>query len=248
MGRRGPVAELRAFFRASLLSPVGPPVPETRGQQVRRRLVVGITVLVGALALGWALAIRPGDPLFYAAAVGVAALWGAGALASGPLRPGRGRTRSGAASRGVLQGLILGAMLLALFLAGAFVIARIPVLRAPVDELLDHARVGSVWVVAAITVINGIAEELFFRGAVYAAVGPRWDLLGSTALYTASTLFSGVPLLTFAAACLGLLTAAQRRVTGGVAGPIAAHLTWSLGMLFLLGPVLSLGVSMPHEY
>ena len=43
------------------------------------------------------------------------------------------------------------------------------------------------------------------------------------------------------AASVGLLTAAQRRVTGGVAGPIAAHLTWSLGMLFLLGPVLALG-------
>ena len=49
-----------------------------------------------------------------------------------------------------------------------------------------------------ITAFNGVAEELFFRGAVYAAFGPRWDLVGSTALYTASTLFSGVPLLTFA--------------------------------------------------
>jgi ABC-type proline/glycine betaine transport system permease subunit len=65
--------------------------------------------------------------------------------------------------------------------------------------------------------------------------------LGSTALYAASTLFSGVLLLTFAAICLGLLTAAQRRVTGGVLGPIASHLTWSMGMLFLLPPVFSLG-------
>ena len=42
--------------------------------------------------------------------------------------------------------------------------------------------------------------------------------------------------------CLGLLTAAQRRVTGGVLGPITSHLTWSLGMLFLLPHVLTLGV------
>ena len=239
--RRGPVAELRAFLHAALLTPVEPPPVETPAQRVRRRVVVAVTVLVGAVALGWALAIPPGDPLFYVASVAVAALWGGGALASGPLRIGRGRTRSGGASSGVLQGFILGGMLLAIFLAGAFVIARIPVLRAPVDDLLDHARIGSVWVVAAITVVNGAAEDLFFRGAVHASFGPRWNVIGSTALYAASTLFSGVPLLTFAAVCLGLLTAAQRRVTGGVAGPIAAHLTWSLGMLFLLGPVLNLG-------
>ncbi|WP_307785203.1 hypothetical protein [Janibacter melonis] len=32
----------------------------------------------------------------------------------------------------------------------------------------------------------------------------------------------------------------QRRVTGGVLGPIITHLTWSLGMLFLLPPTLDL--------
>ena len=92
----------------------------------------------------------------------------------------------------MLQGFILGGMLLAAFLAGALVVARIPPLLGPVNDLLDHARFGSLWVVAAI--------------------------------------------------CLGLLTAAQRRVTGGVLGPITSHLTWSLGMLFLLPHVLTLGV------
>jgi membrane protease YdiL (CAAX protease family) len=239
--RRGPLAELRAFFVASLFTPVERSRAETPGQRLRRRIVVAVTVGAGAVALGMALAIAPGDPLFYPAILGVAALWIAGALASGRLHLGRGRTRAGKASRGVLQGFILGAMLLAVFLAGAFAIARIPVLRAPVDDLLDHARFGSVGLVAAITVVNGVAEELFFRGAVYAAFDHRWNGVGSTLLYAASTLFAGVPLLTFAAACLGLLTAAQRRVTGGVAGPITAHLTWSLGMLLLLGPVLTLG-------
>ena len=86
-----------------------------------------------------------------------------------------------------------------------------------------------------VTAVNGVAEELFFRGAVYASLDRRFNAVGSTALYAASTLFTGVPLLTFAAVCLGLLTAAQRRVTGGVLGPIASHLTWSLGMLFLAG-------------
>ena len=239
--RRGPVAELRAFFEAALLHPTERNHEETPEQRLRRRIVVVVTVLLGSVALGLALAIPPGDPRFYLASLGVAVLWVVGALASGPLHLGRGRTRAGTASRGVLQGFILGAMLLAVFLLGAFVIARIPLLRAPVDDLLDHARYGSLWLVAAVTIAGGVAEELFFRGAVFAAFSRRVNVLGSTLLYAASTLFSGVPLLTFAAACLGLLTAAQRRVTGGVAGPITSHLTWSLGMLLLLGPVLNSG-------
>ncbi len=235
------LAEVRAFVDAALLRPVEQPGVEPDVVQRRRRRVVGATSVLGAAALGGALAITPGDPWFYAASFGVAGIWAAGALASGPLRLGSARTRAGATSRGVLQGFLLGAALLAVFLAGALVVARIPLLAGPVTDLLDHARYGSVWVIALITLINGVAEELFFRGAVYAALRPRLDLVGSTVLYAASTLFSGVPLLTFAAVCLGLLTAAQRRVTGGVLGPIATHLTWSLGMLFLLPPLLTIG-------
>ena len=235
------VGELRAFFTASLLTPVERLSSEDPATRRRRRIVVGITVVLGAGALGLALAIRPGDPRFYVATLGVAALWVVGAFASGPLAPGAGHTRSGGRSRGVLQGFLLGLILLAVFLAGALVVARIPALRAPVEGLLDHARYGSVWFVALITAVNGVAEELFFRGAVYASLDRRFNAVGSTLLYAASTLFSGVPLLTFAAACLGLLTAAQRRVTGGVLGPITSHLTWSLGMLFLLPPILTPG-------
>ena len=235
------VRELRAFLTASLVSPVEAAVPVEPAALRRRRVVVAATLALGAAALGLALAIEPGDPLFYGATLGVAALWTGGALASGPLDLGQGVTRSGGRSRGGLQGFLLGAILLAIFVAGALVVARIPLLAGPVEGLLAHARHGSLGVVAAVTAVNGIAEELFFRGAVYAAFDRRARLVGSTALYAASTLFTGVPLLTFAAVCLGLLTAAQRRVTGGVLGPMAAHLTWSLGMLFLLPPILTLG-------
>lgn len=233
------VSELRAFLTASLLLPVEPAPPEPPRVRRRRRLVVAATVALGAIALGLALAIEPGDPLFYAATLGVAAVWTTGALASGPLRLGQGVTRDGRRSRGVLQGFLLGVILLAIFLAGAVVVAHVPPLAGPVEGLLAHASVGSLGIVAAVTAVNGLAEELFFRGAVYSALEGRATLIGSTALYAASTLFSGVPLLTFAAACLGLLTAAQRRVTGGGLGPMTSHLTWSLGMLFLLPPILT---------
>ena len=46
------------------------------------------------------------------------------------------------------------------------------------------------------------------------------------------------PLLILAGALVGLVVGFQRRVTGGILGPTITHLTWSLGMLFLLPPVL----------
>lgn len=235
------LAEPRAFLAAALVHPVQRTRAETPATRLRRRIAVALTVGAGAVALGFALAIPPGAPEFYLATLGVAALWIVGALISGPLHLGEGRTRDGGRSRGVLQGFLLGLILLVVFLAGALVVDRIPMLAAPVEELLDHARYGSLWIVALITAVNGAAEELFFRGAVYASLPRSFNAVGSTALYAASTLFTGVALLTFAAVCLGLLTAAQRRVTGGVLGPITSHLTWSLGMLFLLPPTLALG-------
>ena len=135
-----------------------------------------------------------------------------------------------------MQSLALGAMLLGVFMLGAVVVARIPVLREPVEELLDHAAVGSLALVTVITMVNGIAEELYFRGAMYAAVGRRHAVAVTTVVYALVTATSGIPLLVLAAALVGLVVAFQRRVTGGILGPIITHLTWSLGMLYLLPP------------
>lgn len=232
--------ELRSFFRASLFNPVHEDDSETAAAVRRRRIVVGLTLVLGAIALGLALRVEPGDALFYPATLGVAAIWVVGALASGRLRLGRARTRAGGSSLSVLQAVILGGLLLAVFLAGAVLVGQIEVLRGPVDDLLAHARFGSLPIVAAITAVNGIAEELFFRGALFAAITRRWRVIGSAALYALATVLSGVPLLVLAAVALGLLTGLQRRVTGGVLGPIVTHLTWSLGMLFALPWALDL--------
>ncbi|MFT4228569.1 CPBP family intramembrane glutamic endopeptidase [Micropruina sp.] len=228
--------ELRAFVRASLLDPADEPSTASR----RRWIVTGVTLIAGAVTLGWSLSIRPGDPLFYPATIGVAVVWLVGAFASGPLRLGHGRTRTGGTSRALLQGVILGGLLLAVFLAGALLVGRLPWLRGPVDVLLAHAGYGALPIVAAITALNGVAEELFFRGAVFAAL-TRWRVAVSTAVYAVATMPSGVPLLVFAAVALGVVTGLQRRATGGVSGPIATHLTWSLGMLFALPWALNVG-------
>lgn len=230
-----PFTELRAFLRAALIEPVGEPSVEPASLVRRRRWVTAVTLVVGAANLGWALRLAPGDPLFYLGTVGLAVVWTVGALASGPLHLGRAHTHSGKRqSRSVVQALALGLLLLGVFLAGATVVAGFPALRDPVQHLLDHARVGSWPLVAAITAVNGIAEELYFRGALFEALPRKHAVTGSTAVYALTTVPSGIPLLVFAAVILGVVVGLHRRVTGGVLGPVVTHLTWSLGMLFLL--------------
>jgi hypothetical protein len=234
-----PVAELRAFVRAALVEPVPRDHSEPARAFRRRRWVAGVTLLVGAAVLGWALRIEPGDSMFYVATFALAGVWTVGALLSGPLHLGRANTRAGHTdSRAVVQSLAVGALLLVVFMAGAVVVARIDFLRDPVNELLDHAQAGSLSLVAVITAVNAIAEELYFRGALYAGIGRRHAVVVTTVVYAAVTAAAGIPLLVLAAAILGLVVGLQRRVTGGILGPVVTHLTWSLGLLFLLPLVL----------
>jgi membrane protease YdiL (CAAX protease family) len=234
------VVELRRFITAALVEPV--PRDHTQSDEAfrRRRIVAAATLVVGLVVNTWALRIEPGNDLFYPATLALAGVWGFGALLSGPLHLGWAHTRAGdRPSRAVAQSLVLGVMLLGLFLVGALVVARIPVLREPVNGLLDHARFGSLPVVAVITAINGVAEELFYRGSLFAAVGRKHAVLVTTVVYALVVSGSGIPLLVLAAALVGTVVGLQRRVTGGILGPIVTHLTWSLGMLFLLPHVLS---------
>lgn len=233
-------AELRRFINAALVEPVPRDHSQSDEAFRRRRIVAVVTLVVGLVVNTWALRIEPGNDLFYPATLALAGVWGFGALLSGPLHLGWSRTRAGdRPSRSVVQSLVLGVMLLGLFLVGALVVARIPVLREPVNGLLDHARFGSLPVVAVITAINGVAEELFYRGSLFAAVGRKHAVLVTTVVYALVVSGSGIPLLVLAAALVGAVVGLQRRVTGGILGPIVTHLTWSLGMLFLLPQVLS---------
>ncbi len=233
-----PVTELRAFVTAALFSPVPRDHAQTDAAFRRRRVVAAATLVVGGVLLFVSLRVPPGDPAFYAWTLALAAVWTVGAFASGPLHLGQAWTRTGAVARPVVQSAALAALLVALFLVGAVVVAGVPVLRGPVDGLLDHARFGSLPVVAVVTAVNGIGEELYFRGVLFAAIGRRHAVAVSTVLYMLVTLASGVPLLVLAAGVLGVVTGLQRRVTGGVLGPILVHVAWSMSMLFLLPPVL----------
>jgi hypothetical protein len=72
--------------------------------------------------------------------------------------------------RPVLAPFVIGLGLAGCFLAAAFVLRPIPFVAGQVNNVLDHAAEGSLTLVAVVTVVNGVAEEVFFRGAVYAAV------------------------------------------------------------------------------
>ncbi|WP_066638927.1 CPBP family intramembrane glutamic endopeptidase [Serinicoccus hydrothermalis] len=235
-----PLSELRAFLRAALVTPVPRDHRDAAAVLRRRRLASAATLVVGGVVLWWSLRLPPGDPRFYAWTTALAAIWVGGAFLSGRLYLGRGHTRAGAYARPVVQSLALGVLLLVVFLAGGLLVGQIPWLAGPVNELLDHVRFSSVPIVLVITVMNGIAEEIFFRGALYAAIPQRWTVLATTALYAVVTVGSGVPLLVLAAVLLGLVCGLQRRVTGGILGPAITHITWSAGMLLLLPPLLQI--------
>lgn len=205
---------------------------QTQAALARRRPIVVAWMVLGGIVLAFALRVPPGQPAFYWASAALGAVWLGGWLTSG--RTWRGTPTD------LPIGFACGAILLVIFLLGASVVAQIEVLPAPVDALLAHARWGALPLVALITAANGVTEELFFRGAVYDAFYGKHPVIVSTIAYTLVTALSGIVLLAFAGALLGLLCAWLRRISSGVIAPITAHVTWSLGMLFWLGPVLDL--------
>jgi membrane protease YdiL (CAAX protease family) len=132
-----------------------------------------------------------------------------------------------------VEPIVIGLALVALFVAGALVVREIPPLADYVSSVLEYADEGSLPVRALITFFNGIAEELFFRGAAYAAI-PRHPVAWTTLAYFVATLATGNVMLAFAAILIGAVCGLQRRASGGVLAPIITHCTWSLSMLLVL--------------
>ncbi len=205
---------------------------------LRRRIVVGITLAVGATLLGLSFSVRQGGPAFYPLTFGLAATWTLGSLLSGPLHLGH-ILRGGMLRRPIITPIVAGLLLAALFVLGAFVIRTIPALASLTEDVLGYARLGNLWIILVITLVNGIAEELFFRGSLYAAIGTWHPVLISTVLYALATVAGGNPVLVFAAALLGTVVGLERRASGGILAPILTHITWSLSMLLVLPPIFA---------
>ena len=211
---------------------------ESKRELRRRQWVTGAFVVIGAVVLGISLRIEPGSDWFYAATLGLAVVWALGAFLSGPLHLGHTWRGEEPGPRPVLVPLAYGALLAAVFVLGALVVREVPWLDDQVRHVLDHADRGSVPLLVLVTAVNGVAEELFFRGALYAAV-PRYPAAVTSAAYALATLATGNPALAFAAVLLAVLVGLERRATGGIQAPIITHLVWSLTMLLVLPALFS---------
>jgi membrane protease YdiL (CAAX protease family) len=215
------------------------PVPhhEAPGLIRRRRIVVAIVLVIGGALLGYSLTRPPGDSSFYWLTLALAAVWAVGALASGPVHLGCIRFR-GRNQRPWITGTAVGLALGAVFVVGGLIAREIPGVREYITRVLEFADYGPLLLVTFITVVNGVAEEMFFRGALYTALGRFRPILVSTVLYVIATAATtGNPMLGFAAIILGTVCAVERRVTGGVLAPMLTHFFWGLVLVLALPPM-----------
>ncbi len=223
---------MQTWLRNALVEKVPRDHRDTPAALRRRQWVTGIVVVLGGIVLGLSLRLEPGSGSFYAGSLALSAVWAAGAFASGPLYLGR-IARRDVHVRPVVTPILIGLALAAVFVVGGLVVRQIPFLAGQVADVVAFADEGSLPILVLITAATGAAEELFFRGAAYAAT-PRHPVLVTTLLYTLATYATGNVMLTFAAVLLGVVVGLERRASGGILGPILTHLSWSLTMLFAL--------------
>jgi len=238
IGPREMIGRAMEIVRPVLIDKVERDHRQSDAAFLRRRIVVVITLALGATLLGLSFSVRQGDPAFYPLTIGLAATWTLGSVLSGPLHLGHihlaGRLR-----RPTITPIAVGLLLAALFVLGALIVRTIPSLVRLAEDVLGYARLGNLWIICVITLVNGIAEELFFRGALFAAIGVRHAVLISTVLYVLATVAGGNLVLVFTAAVIGTVVGLERRASGGILAPILTHVTWSLSMLFVLPPLFA---------
>jgi CAAX protease family protein len=217
--------------------PAGLDAQRPRAELRRRRRVVAGASAFGAGMLGLSFSTRPGSRLFYATTLGAAATWTAGGLAASSLH--RPETPRALRSLGttVVAPVLTGASAFGVFYGGALVARRIPRIDAALRTVLRFADQGSQPLVLVTTLANGLAEEVFFRGAVYAAAGDRYPVMVSTAVYTLVTAATRNYALVLAAAAMGTVFGLQRRATGGITAPVLTHATWAALMVRYLPPL-----------
>jgi hypothetical protein len=227
--------------RALVESWFGSPVPrdhrESDAAFAHRRRIVATTAVVGAGLLGRSLSTKPDSRQFYSTTLATAATWAIGGLASGPLHLGWSRRGDGGYRRPVVTPIMTGASAFVAFYGAALVAQHVPVLDTALRDVLQYAQQGSDPLLLLTALSNGLAEEVFFRGAAYAAAGVEHPVAATTAGYVLATSATRNPALVLASAVMGTLFAWQRHASGGIQAPVLTHLTWSALMLRYLPPL-----------
>lgn len=220
-----------------ILRTKAPPFNEPPSVIGRRKIVVAVFLLIGAALLGYSLSRSPGDETFLWLTFALAGVWALGAFLSGPVHFGHVRFR-GRNQRPVITGSLVGLALGGAFVVGGLVAREIPGVREYITRVLEFSNAGPLALIVFITVVNGVAEEMFFRGAVYTALSKYHPVILSTVLYVIATAATtGNPMLGFAAIILGTVCAFERRATGGVLAPMLTHFFWGLVMVLALPPM-----------
>ena len=190
-----------------------------------------MTLVVGTALLAATLRATGGSAWFSVLGLLVAVTWTVGSFASGPIpfQPGRD-----AAVRPFLGPVLTGFVAFGAFFAAYLVARHLPLVGPALDGVLDTAEAGPLAVVLLIALASGAAEELFFRGALHAALEPHHPAIATTILYVAVTAATGNLALVIAAAVMGVVFSLERLSTRGVLAPMVTHLTWSTLMVLAL--------------
>lgn len=203
---------------------------------IRRRVIIA-TGIAGAGLLGASLSSPPGSRRFYLLATGLAGTWTAGALGSGAVpfgRPDRQRQQRG---NGLAVAVLTGAAAFGGCYGAARIARHVPALDRAIRGALHYECHGSTPLVVLIASANAVAEETFFRGALWALVADSHPVATTTLAYIAATATTGNPALILAGAATSVLFGLQRRASGSPLSSALSHLTWSLLMLRYLPPV-----------
>ena len=202
-----------------------------------RAASLGAAGLAAAALLRFTFAAKAGSVRFYLLATSLAGIWAGGALGAGPI-PWRGdgwRNGPGSAARSlVVVPVVTGAATFAAFYGAARAARRRRTPRRAIASVLSYAEAGSTPLVVLIAAGSGVAEELFFRGALWSGPHP---LRTTTLAYAASTAATGNPALVLAGLITSVIFGRQRDATGGVFAPAVSHVTWSVLMLYYLPPL-----------
>jgi membrane protease YdiL (CAAX protease family) len=217
-----------------LLTPQLLPEPiEPAHARRRRRLVVAATLAAGTTTLGATLAAPRGSLAFTLLGFLLAAVWVAGSVAAGPLHLD-GPLTGIEGRRNVKAALVLGGLAFGAFLGASVVARHVPGLDGAVDSVLATADAGPTALVLAIAVVNAVAEERFFRGALPVTLVGDHRVPVATAVYVMVTMATLNMALVVAAAVMGTVFMLERLATRGILAPTLTHVTWSGLMLLAL--------------
>ncbi|MGH9125574.1 MAG: CPBP family glutamic-type intramembrane protease [Acidimicrobiales bacterium] len=187
--------------------------------------------MVGTAMLAGTLAAPSGSRLFFGLGLLAALVWVAGARLSGPIAVRGHRGVAGFTDIGFP--VVLGALLFGAFVGAKLIADQIPVLSGSVARVLARADSGPRTFILVVALVNGVGEELFFRGAVPSAFKTHASVW-ATAVYCGVTIATLNLALVAAALIMGTVFSLERRATGGVLAPILTHLSWSTLVIFAL--------------